>query len=355
MPIKDYLSLHILWEVLIKIIKVFVVFYIAMILYFAIDWFIENRTGDNKQAQFAITYCSKETKNINSEKFQKKLEKISKLHTDWKVKKIFVSGLVWKKIKEDVYSFFLKKGINREDIILRESGRDLYSGSKQLYNFNKDHGWYPNIWIIWVENFFKITRMKFALKEAGFTYVWWVKSNYYRIWDVFHLGWEVVYYLSYKYGNMRDLMLFNKKEITNIRLKVQEEIRTSSKEKYIHSKFKMKVAKDEIIYRVSTFIKERIQQIKDNILFIKNLIISIYQSIIDFINAIINSIVSSYNWLVNTFIDSYNWLVNSIIDVIEYIVNVFIAIWDFIVSIYTGFFEWIESIQKFLDENSWKY
>ena len=69
--------------------------------------------------------------------------------------------------------------------------------SKNSYKIIKNKWDYPNIWVVWVTQFFHCSRVKLSLKKSGFSNIYCVSPDYFELRDIYSLIREVPAYIKY--------------------------------------------------------------------------------------------------------------------------------------------------------------
>ncbi len=216
--------------VLIKIIVVFILLYVSAMWMIALDWMRETKTGLNKIAKFAIVYWSKVELNWEvSKRLQARLDIAKQLLDSQKVLQIIVSG--WYGLSgynewEVMAQYLLNRWVLENQIIIDKIWDTTIETSKNAFEINKKAGFYPNSWVIWVSQFFHLTRVHLALRKAWFVNIWSVSPQFRELRDIYSLAREVPAYLKYFFWwidttwldiNWDDLKIIGKKVINSVK------------------------------------------------------------------------------------------------------------------------------------------
>ncbi len=231
MTIKKTTTLHAFWEVVLKIIKVFIFLYVCFMTYISIDGFMNTETGNNKKAEFAIVYGAKvESNGEPSKRLQARLDTAFDLLKDNKIEKIIVSGWVGEtgfNEAEVMKKYLLNKWVKIPWVIVDSRGDTTMDTSRNAYNIVKTRGYYPNIGVIGVSQFFHISRVKLSLGKAWFVYVWTAIPDYFEKRDIYSLIREVPAYIKYFFMQTTSGINIDKDDLKIIGNKVVEKLKDS--------------------------------------------------------------------------------------------------------------------------------
>ena len=187
--------------VIIKIIVVFITLYVWAMLIIALDWMRETKTGLNKIAKFAIVYGSKiELDGTVSDRLKARLDTSISLLDSNKVSKIIVSwwyGLSWYNEWEKMADYLLEQWVVWEKIIIDTLGTTTMKSSKNAFKISTKEGNYPNVWVIWVSQYFHLSRVRLSLRNAWFVNIGSVAPEYKELRDIYSLAREVPAYITY--------------------------------------------------------------------------------------------------------------------------------------------------------------
>lgn len=213
-------------EVIIKIIKVFIVIYLIAIFVIAIDWLTISK--NNVKTKYAIVYWSKVEQNWKvSERLKARLNKSIELFNNKKIEKIIVSWWTWETWFNEAYvmrKYLMKNKIKYSRIIIDKSWNTTIDTSKNAYKIIKNRWDYPNIWVVWVSQFFHCSRVKLSLKKVGFSNVDCVSPEYYELRDFYSIVREVPAYFKYFFMWMWDDINIDRKDLEKIWSKISKKV-----------------------------------------------------------------------------------------------------------------------------------
>jgi len=186
-------------EILIRIIKIFIIIYLMAMFYIAMDW-LKVLTNE-KETKYAIVYWSKVEQNWKpSDRLKARLDKSIELLNSKKVERIIVSWWLWDNwFKEwDVMRMYLLNNwVKIPRVIVDNFWINTLKTSKNSLVLINDRWDFPNVWIIWVSQFFHCSRVKLSLKKAGFWNVYCASPEYFEFRDIYSLLREVPAYIKY--------------------------------------------------------------------------------------------------------------------------------------------------------------
>ena len=210
-------------EVIIKIIKVFLAIYIILMVIIAIDWLTVVQT--NKKIKYAIVYWSKVEKNWKiSERLKARLDKSIELLKSKKVERIIVSwwvGETWFNEAIFMRKYLISKWVKIPRISIDKKWITTIDTSKNSYKIIKNKWDYPNIWVVWVTQFFHCSRVKLSLKNSGFSNIYCVSPDYFELRDVYSLIIEAPAYIKYFFMWVENIDI-DKKDLIKIWEKIVE-------------------------------------------------------------------------------------------------------------------------------------
>ena len=214
-------------DVIIKIIKVAIITYILAMGILAIDW-LTNSESWKKITQYAIVYWSEVLSNgTPSLRLKARLDTAYNLYKQQSVKKIIVSWWFWETGFEEakvMHKYLINKGVPFPNIVADVHWYTTQLTSNNVFKINKGKGNYPNVWVIWVSQFFHMSRVKLSLKKAWFVNVWWVSADYYEWRDVFSLIREVPAYITYVFTWLGKNIDISSEDLEKIGSKIAEKI-----------------------------------------------------------------------------------------------------------------------------------
>ena len=213
-------------EVTIKIIKVFIVIYLIAIFIIAIDWLTISK--NDLKTKYAIVYWSKVEQNWEvSERLKARLYKSIELFNSKKIDKIIVSGwkwVSWFNEAEVMRKYLMKNKIKYSRIIIDKNWNTTMNTSKNAYKIIKINWDYPNIWVVWVSQFFNCSRVKLSLKKVGFSNVGCISPEYYELRDIYSLIREFPAYIKYFFMWVWKEININKSDIKKIWNKISKKV-----------------------------------------------------------------------------------------------------------------------------------
>jgi len=228
MPIFKSNSWAIFKEVIIKILKIFIVFYSMAMTLIALDGFINSDAWNNKIAEYAIVYWNKILENWNvSPRLKARLDTAYELFKSKKVKKIIVSGWLWESWFEEakiMKKYLLAKWMKIPWIIIDLEWNATMETSKNAFRINGERWKFPNVWVIGVSQFFHISRVKLSLKKVGFKYIWSASPDYFELRDIYSLMREVPAYIKYIFMWVTKNINIEKKDLKIIWEKIVEKL-----------------------------------------------------------------------------------------------------------------------------------
>ncbi len=217
---------NIFLDISIKIIKVFFAIYMVGLILFTYDWIIWTSTWIHNKAKFAIVYSSINSKNyVILENELKKIDLAISLFNDWKIEKIIINILgdnLWESEQSNIKNYILNKWVSTEDVIFDFENITFQDVSNNAFNINKLNWNFPNVWVIWISEFYNINNVRRSLKRSGFSYVWVENSTHYRLKDIYNVIREYNFYLLNKFLLLIHWTQENKEEIWKIWNKVIE-------------------------------------------------------------------------------------------------------------------------------------
>jgi len=93
--------------------------------------------------------------------------------------------------------------------------------SKNSYKIIKNKWDYPNIWVIWVTQFFHCSRVKLSLAKVGFSNIYCVSPEYFELRDIYSLIREAPAYIKYFFIWAENISI-DKKDLIKIWEKIVE-------------------------------------------------------------------------------------------------------------------------------------
>lgn len=183
-----------------KIIKCIIALFLVGMSVIAIDGIYWMKFGGEK-AEYAVVYWSKVWAwGLPSPRLQARLDTAIDLLDKWYIEKIIVSGGTWNSGYNEAIAmkfYLLFKGVKIPRIIVDENGNTTMKTSQNVYDINTKLWKYPNVRVIWVSQFFHLSRVKLSLKKVGFIYVDAVAPDYHEWRDIYALTREVPAYIKY--------------------------------------------------------------------------------------------------------------------------------------------------------------
>lgn len=183
------------------------IFFVISLLFFSWIWIIiSDGLFDDKifwDKIYWVVYGNKvELNGKPSNRLKVRLDSGLELYNQEKIQKIIVSGGVWIEwfdeaeiMKKYLINYWMKK----EDIIVDSAWYTTRETSKNsfqiLSNLEDDMS---NITIVWISQYFHISRVKLSLKQNGFKNVYWIAPKYFELRDIYSIFREIPAYIKYK-------------------------------------------------------------------------------------------------------------------------------------------------------------
>lgn len=213
-------------EIIIKIIKIFLTIYVILMAIIAIDGLTVPK--EEIKTKYAIVYWSKVEHNWEvSNRLKARLDKSINLLKEKKVERIIVSGWIWEtSFNEAVVmkKYLLDNGVIIPRILIDKNWYTTIDTSKHSYSIIKNKWEYPNIWVIWVSQFFHCSRVKLSLKKSGFSNISCASPDYFELRDIYSLIREVPAYIKYFFMWIWDDINIEKKDLEIIWEKIIKKI-----------------------------------------------------------------------------------------------------------------------------------
>jgi vancomycin permeability regulator SanA len=185
-------------EIITRIIKVFFITYLIAIMIIAIDGFT---SWNNKETKYAIVYWSKIEQNWKlSERLKARLNQAIKLFKNKKVEKIIVSWWIWETWFDEskiMRKYLIENWIKIPRILVDKNWYTTIKTWINSYKIIKNLWEFPNIWVVWITQFFHCSRVKLSLKKVGFSKVYCSSPDYFEIRDIYSILREVPAYIKY--------------------------------------------------------------------------------------------------------------------------------------------------------------
>lgn len=187
--------------IILRLIKVSLFIYLSFMLIIWFYWLKDVWTWLKTKAVFAVIYWWDITLDGEpSWSLQAKLDKTIMLIKWQKAEKIIVTWwywLSWFNEWEIMKDYLVSNGIAEENIIVDSVWTNTIDSSKHIFSINTADWHYPNVWIIWVWEFYHLARMRLSLQKVWFVNIWTVNSGYFEYKDIFLLAREVTMYAKY--------------------------------------------------------------------------------------------------------------------------------------------------------------
>ena len=135
-----------------------------------------------------------------SERLQARLDAWYKVFQDgWK--KIIVSGWIWKEGLDEsgiMKEYLIEKWIIKENIIVDRYGYTTRKTSENareiIEKLEKDTS---SVQVIWVSQWFHISRVRLSLRQEDFSMAYWIAPKYFELRDVYAVMRELPAYVKY--------------------------------------------------------------------------------------------------------------------------------------------------------------
>ncbi len=190
-------------DILIKIFKFFIVLYCMAMALISLDWFISSEPSNWKTPMYAIVYWSRVEENGQpSLRLKARLDAALDLINNKKVERIIVSWWMWETGFDEsivMRKYLLDRWVKIPWIIVDSEGNTTMNTSINAYKINQLRWNYPNVGVIWVSQFFHISRVKLSLKKSWFKYVWSASPDFFEFRDIYSLIREVPAYIKYTF------------------------------------------------------------------------------------------------------------------------------------------------------------
>ncbi len=216
-------------DIFIKIFKITIVLFSMAMTLIALDWIIPSKTWNDKIAEYAIVYWNEVLENWNvSPRLKARLDTAYMLFKNKEVKKIIVSGGLgdsWFEEAKIMKKYLLAKWIKIPWVIVDLSWYTTMETSKNAFRINWERWNFPNVWVIWVSQFYHLSRVKLSLKKAWFKYVWSLSPDYFELRDIYSLSREIPAYIKYIFMWVWENINIDKKDLKIIWEKVVEKLK----------------------------------------------------------------------------------------------------------------------------------
>lgn len=171
----------------------FLLFLYSLIVF---DGFHNWDISDNWGMVYWIIYWNKVGLNWEpSSRLEARLDWGYKLYEKEIISKIIVSwwvGVEWFDEAEVMKRYLLNKWIKNNDVIIDNDGYTTSQTSKNAYSLLGD-----SITVVWVSQWYHVSRVKLSLKKSWFSSVHWYAPKYFELRDIYSIFREWPAYLKY--------------------------------------------------------------------------------------------------------------------------------------------------------------
>ena len=183
-----------------KIIIIFIVLCITPIFLFTIDWLNNNPYELDKKTYIVVYWNKVELNGEPSKRLKARLDTGYSVFSEW-WEKIIVSwgiGIEWFDEADVMKKYLINKGVEERDIIVDSNGYTTRKTSDNTWSIitalEED---IDDISVVWVSQFYHISRVKLSLRQAWFGNVYGLAPKYFEVRDFYSLLREVPAYLKY--------------------------------------------------------------------------------------------------------------------------------------------------------------
>jgi len=160
------------------------------------DGILNDSIPKNNIQTYGVIYWNKvELDGTPSNRLQARLDAGYDLYNEGVISKVIVNLWIWIEWFDEatvMKEFLLEKWINDEDIIIDSDG---YTTRETSENLMKILG--SDIAVIWISQWFHISRVKLSLRQAWFENVYWFTPKYFEKRDFYSIFREWLAYLKY--------------------------------------------------------------------------------------------------------------------------------------------------------------
>lgn len=132
-----------------------------------------------------------------SDRLKARLDVGSDLYVSWVIQKIIVSWWIWIEWYDEaevMKQYLLERWIDEWGVLVDSDGYTTRKTSENIWNILWDQ---ENVSVVWVSQFFHISRVKLSLEQAWFKNVYWYASRYFEMRDLYSLLREFPAYIKY--------------------------------------------------------------------------------------------------------------------------------------------------------------